>query len=257
MKIVVIGGAGRVGAGVVALLAGQGHEVTAASRRTGVDVITGAGLREALAGAEVVVDVVNSPSFEDEVALRFFETSTRNLLAVEAETGVSRHVAISIVGAERLSANGYFRAKHLQERMVQAAGFPHTILRSTQFFEFIEAIVRASTVGGQVWLAPARIQPIAAADAAQALAQLAVAPASDAVVEIAGPDSFRLDELVGAFMAATGDTRPVVADPAALYFGTALNDETLMAGENLRFGRTDFDAWLARWVRAHAREPAH
>lgn len=251
MKIVVIGGAGLVGASVVRILAGRGHQVAAASRRTGVDVITGEGLGEALAGAEAVVDVVNSPSFEDEVALRFFETSTRNLLAAEAAAGVCHHVALSIVGAERLSANGYFRAKLAQERMVQAASLPFTLLRATQFFEFLEAIVRASAEGDQVRLAPARIQPVAASDVAVALAELAVEPPANAIAELAGPDAFRLDEIVRAFLAATGDPRRVVSDPMALYFGTALTDETLMAGANLRFGHTEFDSWLRKWVRTH------
>lgn len=249
MKIVVIGGAGVVGASVVEILANQDHDVVAASRRTGVDVITGAGLREALTGVDVVVDVVNSPSFEDEVALRFFETSTANLLALEAELGVGHHVALSIVGAERLQANGYFRAKLVQERQVQAGAVPYTILRATQFFEFLGAIVRDGAEDDEVRLAPARIQPIAADDVAIALSRLAIAPPRNATVEVAGPDPYRLDAIAGAFMAATGDSRHVVADPEALYFGAALADETLMAGDTPRFGHTEFDRWLARWVR--------
>jgi uncharacterized protein YbjT (DUF2867 family) len=250
MKIVVMGGSGRVGANIVERLGGQGHEVVAASRRTGVDVITGVGLREALTGADVVIDVTNSPSFEDEVAMSFFETSTSRLLAMEAETGVGHHIALSIVGAERLHANGYFRAKLAQEQRVKAASAPYTVLRATQFFEFLGAIVRSSVVGDEVRLAPARIQPIAAADVAAALASLAVAAPVDATVEVAGPDPYRLDQIVGTFMAATGDSRPVVTDPQALYFGTPLNDETLMAGSIPRFGHTDFDSWLRKWVSA-------
>ena len=251
MKIVVMGGLGRVGSSAVAILADQDHEVVAASRRTGVDVITGTGLREALAGADVVVDVLNAPSFESEVALEFFQTATAHLLAAEADAGVGHHVALSIVGAERLSANGYFRAKLAQERRVQTATTPYTLLRATQFFEFLGAMADAGAQGDEVRLAPARIQPIAADDVAIALSQLALRPPENATMEMAGPDSYRLDEIVRVFMSATGDSRRVVADPEALYFGTTLTDETLMAGSVLRFGYTDFEAWLRRWVREH------
>jgi uncharacterized protein YbjT (DUF2867 family) len=251
MKIVVMGGLGRVGSSVVEILAGQDHEVVAASRRTGVDVITGAGLGDALAGADVVVDVVNAPSFEGEAAFTFFDSATARLLTAEAEAGVGHHVAVSIVGAERLSANGYFRAKLAQERRVQAAATPYTLLRATQFFEFLGPIADAGAQGDEVRLAAARIQPIAADDVAIALASLAIRAPENATVEIAGPESYRLDEIVGAFMSATGDARRVVADPQALYFGTALTDETLMAGNILRFGHTEFDVWLRRWVREH------
>jgi len=251
MKIVVMGGSGQVGAAVVARLASRGHEVIAASRRTGVDVITGAGLSEILDGAEVVIDVTNSPSFEEEVAGPFFATSTARLLEAEAQAGVGRHIALSIVGAERLHANGYFRAKLAQEQQVRASGAPFTILRATQFFEFLGAIVNSSLQGDQVHLAPARIQPVAAADVAAALADLALARPADAVLELAGPDPFHLDQIARTFMAATGDRRQVVADPQALYFGTLLSDETLMAGSTPRFGHTDFDAWLRGWVRDH------
>jgi uncharacterized protein YbjT (DUF2867 family) len=252
MKIVVMGGSGLVGANVVERLAKQGHEVIAASRRTGVDVVTGEGLRQALTGAEVVIDVTNSPSFEDEVALRFFETSTRNLLDVEATTGVGHHIALSIVGAERLHANGYFRAKLAQEQKVAAAGTPFTLLRATQFFEFLGAIVRSSVDGDEVRVAPARVQMIAADDVASTLAALAALQPVDATVEIAGPDSHRLDRIVRTFMSATGDGRQVVTDPQALYFGTTLTDETLMAGSIPRFGPTEFNGWLRKWVRDHA-----
>jgi uncharacterized protein YbjT (DUF2867 family) len=252
MKVVVIGGSGVVGASVVEILAEQDLEVVAASRRTGVDVITGEGLREALAGAEVVVDVVNSPSFEGEAALAFFETSTRNLLAAEAEVGVGHHVALSIVGAERLSRNGYFRAKLAQERQVMAADVPHTLLRATQFFEFLGPIADAGAGRDEIRLAPARVQMIAADDVAIALSKLALAPPRNATMEVAGPDSRRLDEIVAAFLSATGDPRRVVADADALYFGSPLTDETLMAGSVVRFGYTDFDAWLRRRVREHA-----
>lgn len=255
MKIVVMGGTGRVGGSVVDILGDQDHEVVVASRQTGVDVITGAGLREALTGADVVVDVLNAPSFEDAAALAFFETATDHLLAAEADAGVGHHVAVSIVGAERLSANGYFRAKLAQERRVQAAITPYTLLRATQFFEFLGAMADAGADGDEVRLAPARIQPIAADDVAIALSKLALVTPENATMEMAGPDSYRLDEIVRAYMTATGDPRRVVADPDALYFGTALTDETLMAGSVLRFGYTEFDAWLRRWVREHPPGP--
>lgn len=251
MKIVVMGGAGQVGAPLVARLLERGHEAIAASRRTGVDIFTGAGLSEVLAGAEVVIDVTNSPSFEDEIAEPFFAASTARLLAAESEAGVGRHIALSIVGAERLPASGYFRAKLAQEQQVRASGAPFTILRATQFFEFLGAIVRAGLRGDQVYLAPARIQPIAAGDVAAALADLALAQPADATLELAGPDPHRLDEIVRTFLSASGDRREVVTDPQALYFGTRLTDETLMAGITPRFGHTEFDAWLRRWVREH------
>lgn len=250
MKVVVIGGTGLVGARVAVLLAAQGLEVVVASRRTGVDVITGAGLASALNGADVVIDALNAPSFEDEVALSFFQTATQRLLAAETEAGVGHHVALSIVGAERLHANGYFRAKLAQEELVRSGSTPFTVLRATQFFEFLAAIVQASANGGEVRLAPARVQPIAAVDVAAALASLAPLAPKNATVELAGPDPFRLDEIVRTFMAASGDMRQVVTDPQALYFGTVLNDETLMAGTIPRFGPTDFDTWLRRWARA-------
>ena len=252
MKVVVIGGTGLVGSSVVEILADQDYDVVAASRRTGVDVITGAGLPQALAGADVVIDVLNAPSFEEEIALQFFETATRQLLAAEAAAGVGHHIALSIVGSERLQANGYFRAKLAQEREVQASSVPYTILRATQFFEFLGAIVENGAQGDEIRLAPARIQPIAADDVAIALSRLALAPPRNATIEVAGPDPYRLDSIVRAFLSATGDDRRVVEDPRALYFGTGLTDETLMAGEVLRFGHTEFDAWLRSWVRDHA-----
>ncbi len=259
MKIVVMGGSGLVGASVAELLSKQGCEVVAASRRTGVDAISGAGLAQVLSGADVVVDVLNSPAFDDDVALEFFCASTDQLLAQERFAGVGHHVALSIVGAERLSGNGYFRAKLAQERQVRAGCVPYTLLRATQFFEFLGAIADAGRVGDDVRLAPARIQPIAARDVAVALSQLACAKPEDATIELAGPDPYRLDTIVGAFLSASGDERRVIADPNALYFGTALSDETLMAGDVPRFGHTEFDAWLRRWTREHpsAAETAH
>lgn len=244
MKIVVTGGAGVVGSKVVEILTRQGHQVTAASQRTGVDVITGEGLDEALIGAQVVVDVVNSPTFDDATALRFFETCSRNILAAAAAADVRHYVALSIVGSERLTNSGYFRAKLLQESLIKASSVPFTIVRSTQFFEFLDAVVEAAADGEEIRLPPARVQFIAAQDAAGALADIADrAPVND-TLEVAGPDPFRLDDLTRRYLAAKGDDRRVTTDPEALYFGTVLNDETLIAGAVPRFGHTEFDSWL-------------
>lgn len=244
MKIVVTGGTGVVGSRIVRILTAQGHQVTVASQRTGVDVITGEGLDEALVGAEVVVDVVNSPAFDDATALRFFETSSRNILASASATGVRHYVGLSIVGSERLSGNGYFRAKLVQERLIKDGGVPFTIVRSTQFFEFLDAVVEAAADGEEVRLSPARVQFVAAQDVASALADIAVRAPENETLEVAGPDPFQLDDLARRYLAARGDSRRVVADPQALYFGTVLNDETLIAGAVPRFGHTEFDSWL-------------
>lgn len=246
MKIVVTGGTGVVGSKIVKILATQGHQVTAASQRTGVDVITGEGLDEALVGAEVVVDVVNAPAFDDATALRFFETSSRNILAAASATGVRHYVGLSIVGSERLSGNGYFRAKLVQEGLIKDGGVPFTIVRSTQFFEFLHAVVEAAADGQEVRLSPARVQFVAAQDVASALADIATRAPMNETLEVAGPDPFRLDELARRYLAARGDSRRVVADPQALYFGTILNDETLIAGAVPRFGHTEFDSWLGQ-----------
>jgi len=207
--------------------------------------------------AEVVVDVVNSPTYDSDTAIPFFETSTRNLLAAEAAAGVTHHLGISIVGAERLAGSGYFRAKIAQERLIRESGLPFTILRSTQFFEFLPEIVRSSAVDGVVRVPPARVQFIAASDAATAIAELAVRGPINGIVEVAGPDSFRLDELVRDFMLATLDRRQVIADPDALYYGSRLTDETLMTGEMPRFGHTDFLEWLEHSRRQLAAAPVH
>ena len=244
MKIVVTGGAGVVGSKVVEILAAQGHKVTAASQRTGVNVITGEGLDDALVGAEVVVDVVNSPTFDDATAMRFFETSSRNILTSAAATGVRHYVGLSIVGSERLSQNGYFRAKLVQEGLIKDGGVPFTIVRSTQFFEFLDAVVDSAADGETVRLSPARVQFVAAQDVASALADIAVRAPTNETVEVAGPDPFRLDEMTRLYLAARGDGRRVVTDPQALYFGTILNDETLISGTIPRFGHTEFDSWL-------------
>ena len=246
MKIVVIGGSGLIGAKVVALLAGRGHRVVAASPASGVNTVTGEGLPAALAGAQVVVDVANSPSFEDKAVLAFFETSGRNLLAAEAAAGVSHHLALSVVGTERLLASGYFRAKMAQERLIRAASVPYTILRATQFFEFVGSIVDAATEGGEVRLSPALFQPIVSDDVAAALADLAVGTPRNGMVEVAGPEAFPLDKLARKFLAARHDSRTVIPDVHARYFGTELNDQSLTPGSSPRLGTTRFADWLAR-----------
>jgi uncharacterized protein YbjT (DUF2867 family) len=246
MKIVVIGGSGLIGSNIVNRLRLNGHETVAASPRTGVNTLTGQGLAEALAGAQVVVDVANSPSFEDRAVLEFFQTSGRNLLVAEAAAGVEHHVALSIVGPDRLPQSGYFRAKVAQEDLIKASKIPYTILRSTQFFEFIEGIVNSGVDGDTIRLSPALIQPVAADDVSAVLADLAVgAPVND-VVEVAGPDRFPLDELARKFLAARNDKRQVIADVHAAYFGNELNDRSLVAGDDSRIGPTRFNNWLSR-----------
>lgn len=246
MKIIVIGGTGLIGSNIVDRLRRDGHETVAASPRAGVNAITGQGLAEALAGAQVVVDVSNSPSFEDRAVLEFFETSTRNLLAAEAAAGVEHHVALSIVGTDRLPENGYFRAKVAQENLIKASKIPYTILRATQFFEFIRGIIDASADGGTIRLSPALIQPIAADDVSAVLADLAVGTPVNGTVEVAGPDRFPLDELARKFLAARQDPREVIADVHARYFGSELNDRSLVAGDNPHTGQTRFHNWLSR-----------
>lgn len=246
MKIVVIGGSGLIGSNVVERLRRQGHEVLAASPATGVNTITGAGLAEALAGARVVVDVANSPSFEDRAVLEFFETSGRNLMAAEKAAGVGHHLALSVVGSERLPDSGYLRAKLAQEGLIKASGIPYTILRSTQFFEFVGGIIQAATDGDVVRLSPALLQPIAADDVAAALADLAVGAPLNRTVEVAGPEPFPLDELARIAMAANGDGRRVIADVHARYFGAELDDNSLTPGEHPRLGATHFQDWLKR-----------
>ena len=248
MKIVVIGGSGLIGTKLVNKLRQSGHEVVAASPASGVNTITGEGLAEALAGAQVVVDVANSPSFEDRAALEFFETSGRNLLAAEAAAGVGHHVALSVVGTDRLLENGYFRAKMAQEKLIKASKIPYTILRSTQFFEFVSGIAQSGTVGQTVHLSPALVQPIASDDVAAALADVTVGAPVNGTVEIAGPERVRLDELVGRFLSATQDPRQVVTDVHARYFDAELNDQSLTPGDNPRIGSTRFEDWLSRSI---------
>src|SRR5688572_19697664 len=240
MKIVIIGGSGLIGKKLVQKLRERGQEVVAASPSAGVNTITGQGLSEALAGAQAVVDVANSPSFEDKAVLEFFETSGRNLLAAEAVAGVRHHVALSVVGTDRLLASGYFRAKMAQEELIKASTIPYTIVRATQFFEFVGAIAQFSTEGQTVRLPPALMQPIVSDAVAAALADVALAEPLDGTLELAGPEAIRMDELVRRFLAARQDTRQVITDPQARYYGTAVNDRSLMPGDNPRLGRTRF-----------------
>lgn len=245
MKIVVIGGTGLIGSKTVAMLKAKGHEVIAAAPGTGVDTITGAGLAEALEGAAVVVDVSNAPSFEDEAAMRFFQTAGDNIAAAERAAGVGHHVALSVVGTDRLQDSGYFRAKLAQETLIAAAGIPYTLLHATQFFEFVRGIAASATEGDVVRLPHAPFQPMAAQDVAAAVADAALAAPANGIVEISGPEPFYIDELVGRVLAFDKDPRRVVTDPAALYFGVLLDDGSLMPGPDARAGSTRFDWWLA------------
>ena len=246
MKIVVIGGSGLIGTKLVKNLRQLGHEVVAASRSSGVNTLTGEGLAEALTGAQVVVDVANSPSLEDKAVLEFFETSRRNLLAAEAAAGVGHHVALSVVGTERLLASGYFRAKMAQEELIKALQVPYTIVRATQFFEFVGGIAQSATDGKTVRLSSALMQPIVSDDVAAALADVAVEEPLNGMVELAGPEPMPLDELVRRFLSATEDARQVITDVHARYFGTELNDQSLTPGDNPRIGPTRFEDWLSR-----------
>ena len=245
MKIVVIGGSGLIGSKLVGKLRQIGHEVVAASPKSGVNTLTGEGLAEALAGAEVVVDVANSPSFEAAAVLKFFETSGRNLLAAEKAAGVRHHIALSVVGTERLLESGYFPAKLAQEKLIRESGIPYTILRATQFFEFVDAIVQSGADGDVIRLSPALFQPIASEDVAAALADLAVGPPVNGMVEVAGPEPIPLDKIARQFLAAKGDKRPVIADVHARYFGAAIDDRSLTPGEHPRLGATRFETWLS------------
>jgi len=248
MKIVVIGGSGLIGTKLVNKLRQLDHEVVAASPSSGVNSITGEGLAEALAGAQAVVDVTNSPSWEDKAVLEFFETSTRNLLAAEVAAGVRHHVALSVVGTERLLQSGFFRAKMAQEDLIKASKFPYTIVRSTQFFEFVNGIAQSATDGQTVRLSPALVQPIVSDDVADALAEVTLGAPVNGTIEIAGPERLRLDELVRRFLSAKQDARQVVADVHARYFGLELNDQSLTPGDNPRIGPTRFEDWLSRSI---------
>ncbi|MFM0034600.1 SDR family oxidoreductase [Paraburkholderia strydomiana] len=246
MKIVVIGGSGLIGSKVVNDLRTRGHDVIAASPASGVNTITGEGLADALSGAQVVVDVANSPSFEDKAVLEFFEASGRNLFAAETAAGVTHHVALSVVGTERLAESGYFRGKIAQEKLIRASGVPYTIVQSTQFFEFVGGIVQSGTEGDTVRLPTAYIQPISSDDIALAVADYALGKPLNGVVEVAGPERIRLPELAEHFLSATHDQRKVVADPHARYFGAELHDDTLVPGANPRLGSVKFDAWFSQ-----------
>ena len=248
MTIVIIGGSGLIGTKLVKNLRQHGHKVVAASPSYGVNTLTGEGLKEALTGAQVVVDVANSPSWEDKAVLEFFETSGRNLLAAEADAGVGHHIALSVVGTDRLLASGYFRAKMAQENLIKASPVPYTIVRATQFFEFVSSIAQSATDGQTVRLSPALVQPIVSEDVAAALADIAVKEPLNGTVELAGPETIRLDELVRRFLSANRDARKVTTDVHAGYFGTAVNDQSLTPGDNPRLGPTRFEDWLSRSI---------
>jgi uncharacterized protein YbjT (DUF2867 family) len=243
MKIVVIGGTGLIGSKTVAILRRGGHEVVAASPQTGVNTITGEGLKGALAGAQAVIDLANSPSFEDKAVLEFFETSERHLLPAEAAAGVRHHVALSIVGIDR-SDNGYFRAKVAQEKLIEASGVPYTIIRSTQFMEFLRGIADSGAEGNVVRISPGMFQPIAAEDVAPIVAETALAAPRNGIVEIAGPERAPFNEIVARYLKAVGDPRQVVSDPEALYFGGRVEERSLVPLGEARLGRIGLDEWL-------------
>ncbi len=244
IKIVVIGGSGLIGKKVVKNLRQQGHEALAASPSSGVNTITGEGLAEALTGAQVVVDVANAPVWEDKAVLEFFETSGRNLLAAEAAAGVGHHVALSVVGTERLLASGYFRAKMAQETLIKASPIPYTIVRATQFFEFVGGFAQSATEGQTVRLPSAMMQPIVSDDVAAVMADVAVEEPLNGTIELAGPDPIRMDELVRKYLSAKQDARTVTTDAHAKYFGIAVNDQSLTPGDHPRLGSTHFEDWL-------------
>jgi uncharacterized protein YbjT (DUF2867 family) len=246
MKIVVIGGSGLIGKKLVNRLLRRGHEVLAASPASNVNTITGEGLAQALAGAEVVVDVANSPSFEDKAVLEFFETAGRNLHAAEKAAGVKHHVALSVVGTERLLESGYFRAKMAQEALIKASGVPYTIVRSTQFFEFLSGIAQSGADGGKVRLSPAMVQPIASDDVADAMADAAVGAPVNGMVEIAGPERLSLAALVQRYLGTQKDPREVVPDAEAAYFGVKLDDRSLTPDDGARLGTIRFEDWIAQ-----------
>jgi uncharacterized protein YbjT (DUF2867 family) len=246
MKIVVIGGTGLIGSKLVGILRERGQEVLAASPASGVNAVTGEGLAAALAGAQVVVDVSNSPSFADADVLAFFEQSSRNLGAAEAAAGVRHHVALSVVGTDRLPDSGYFRAKLAQEKLIREAGIPYTIVRATQFFEFMGAIGKSAASDGAIRLPSVLMQPVAADDVAATLADAALAAPVNGMIELAGPEQFRMNDLVQRALAAGGDTRAVSIDPKARYFGAAVDDGSLVPGPGPRIGAIRYGAWLQR-----------
>jgi uncharacterized protein YbjT (DUF2867 family) len=244
VKIVVIGGTGLIGSKLVNKLGEHGHEAIAAAPNTGVNTLTGEGLAEVLKGTSVVVDVSNSPSWDDAAVLKFFETSTRNLLTYEAAADVGHHVALSVVGTERLSESGYFRAKIAQEKLISESSIPYTIVHATQFFEFLKGLADISMVGDKVHLPPVLFQPMAADDVASALGRIAASSPANGIVEIAGPEQFRIEELVRQRLGALKDSREVVTDPNALYSGAKISQKTLLPGNDARLGETRFETWL-------------
>jgi uncharacterized protein YbjT (DUF2867 family) len=246
MKIVVIGGTGLIGSKTVTILRQGGHEVVAASPKNGINTVTGEGLKEAMAGAQVVIDLANSPSFENKAVLEFFETSGRNLLAAEAAAGVRHHVALSIVGTDRTPDNGYFRAKVAQEKLVEASGIPYTIIRATQFLEFLGTIAATSADGNLVRLSPGLFQPIAADDVAAIVADVALAAPLSGIVDIAGPERAPFNEIIARYLKAVGDPREVVSDPEARYWGGRVEERSLVPLGNARLGRIGIDEWLRR-----------
>jgi len=246
MKIVVVGGTGLIGSKLVSKLREHGHEALAAAPNSGVNTLTGEGLAEALKGASVVVDVSNSPDWEDAAVLKFFETSTRNLLAYESAAGVRHHVALSVVGTQQLAESGYFRAKIAQEEMIEESSIPYSIVHATQFFEFLKGLADISMVGDKVHLPPVLFQPMAADDVASAVGRIAAGKPVNGVVEIGGPEQFRVDELVRRRLASLQDAREVVADPNARYAGAKLSERTLVPGNNAQLGETSFETWLTQ-----------
>src|SRR5271165_5880714 len=253
MKLIVIGGTGLIGTKVVKGLREKGHEVVAASPSQGINSVTGEGLAEALVGAQVVVDVPNSPSWEDKAVLEFFETSERNLAAAETAAGVGHHVALSVVGTDRMLASGYFRTKMAQENLIKASPIPYTIVRATQFFEFVGGIAQAATEGQTVRLPPVLMQPIVSDDVAAVVADAALTEPLNGTVDLAGPEPIPQDDLVRQFLNATGDARTVITDPKALYYGIAVNDQSLTPGDHPRLGPTRFEDWLSSRSMAVAR----
>ncbi len=246
MKIVVIGGTGLIGSKLVNIFREQGHEAVAAAPNTGVNTLTGEGLGEALKGASVVVDVSNSPSWEDSAVMKFFQTSTCNLLSYETTARVGHHVALSVVGTDRLSESGYFRAKIAQEKLIRESSIPYSIVHAAQFFEFLKGLADISMVDGKVHLPPVLFQPMAALDVAAGVARVAVGPPVNGIIEIAGPEQFRVDELVRRRLASLKDSREVIADPNATYDGARVGEKTLLPGDSARLGNIRFETWLAR-----------
>jgi len=243
MKIVIIGGAGLIGSKVVTMLRERGHDAVPADLNTGINTLTAEGLAQAVTGAEVGIDVSNSPSFDGEAAMKFFQTSTRNILAAEAAAGVRHHVALSVVGVDRLIDNGYFRAKVAQEELIRSSSIPYSIVHATQFFEFLKGIAADATVGKTVRLAPVMFQPMAAEDVARTVSTVALGSPINGIVETAGPEPYRLDEFVRAGLRALKDPREVVTDPQARYFGSMLSERSLMPADDARLGKVTFQAW--------------